>query len=145
MQRHQQRDEEARNQALLRLADALHLPILATNGVRAATESDREILDVLTSIRHHTTLDCAGRLLTANAARCLRSGNEMAALFRDLPEAIANTAIVSERLDFTLDNLGYEFPHYPVPDGETMDSFLAKRVDEGVRKRYQIPLKAPSV
>jgi len=141
LQRHQQRDEEARNQALLRLADALHLPILATNGVRAATESDREILDVLTSIRHHTTLDCAGRLLTANAARCLRSGKEMAALFRDLPEAIANTAIVSERLDFTLDNLGYEFPHYPVPDGETMDSFLAKRVDEGVRKRYQIPLK----
>ena len=141
LQRHQQRDEEARNQALLQLAEILHLSIVATNGVRAATEKDREILDVLTSIRHHTTLDCAGRLLTANAARCLRSGNEMAALFRDLPEAIANTAIVSERLDFTLDNLGYEFPHYPVPEGETMDSFLAKRVDEGVRKRYEIPLK----
>ncbi|HEY1254902.1 MAG TPA: error-prone DNA polymerase [Terracidiphilus sp.] len=141
LQRHQQRDEEAHNQALLQLAENLHLPIVATNGVRWATEKDREILDVLTAIRHHTTLDCAGRLLTANAARCLRSAHEMAALFRDLPEAIANTAIVSERLDFTLDNLGYEFPHYPVPDGETMDSFLAKRVEEGVRKRYEIPLK----
>ena len=65
----------------------------------------------------------------------------MAALFRDIPEAIANTRIVSQRLEFTLNNLGYEFPHYPVPDGETMDSFLAKRVEEGVRKRYGSPAK----
>jgi len=141
LQRHQQRDEEARNQALIQLAEKLHLPIVATNGVRAATEKDREILDVLTSIRNHTPLDCAGRLLTANAARSLRSAGEMRLLFRDLPEALANTSIVSERLQFTLDHLGYEFPHYPVPEGETMDSFLAMRVDEGVRKRYQIPLK----
>ena len=141
LQRHQQRDEEARNQALLQLAEKLHLPIVATNGVRAATEADREILDVLTAILHHTPLDCAGRLLTVNAARSLRSAGEMRALFCDLPEAIANTSIVSERLDFTLDKLGYEFPHYPVPEGETMDSFLAKRVDEGVRKRYEIPCK----
>jgi len=141
LQRHQQRDEEARNQALLLLATALHLPIIATNGVRAATEADREILDVLTAIHHHTPLDCAGRLLTTNTARSLRSARQMCILFRDLPEAIANTSIVSERLEFTLDKLGYEFPHYPVPDGETMDSFLAKRVDEGIRKRYEIPLK----
>jgi error-prone DNA polymerase len=141
LQRHQQRDEEARNQALLHLAERLHLPIIATNGVRAATVADREILDVLTSIRHHTPLDCAGRLLTANTARCLRRADEMYSLFCDLPEGFANTSIVSERLQFTLDNLGYEFPHYPVPDGETMDSFLAKRVEEGIRKRYEIPLK----
>jgi error-prone DNA polymerase len=143
LQRHQQRDEEARNQALLSLASALNLPIIATNGVRAATDTDRQILDVLTAIRNHTTLDCAGRLLTVNATRNLRGAREMSALFRDLPEAIANTTIVSERLQFTLDKLGYEFPHYAVPDGETMDSFLLKRVDEGIRKRYEIPLKRP--
>jgi len=141
LQRHQQRGEEARNQALLRLAAAQRLSIVAANGVRAATEADRQILDVLTAIRFHTPLDCAGRLLSANAARCLRNASEMRALFRDLPESIANTCIVSERLEFTLDNLGYEFPHYPVPEDETMDSFLLKRVDEGVRKRYTIPSK----
>ena len=65
----------------------------------------------------------------------------MAALFRDLPEAIANTRIISQRLEFTLDHLGYEFPHYPVPEGETMDSFLAARVEEGVRRRYGAPAK----
>ena len=102
----------------------LHLPVIATNGVRAATEADRQILDVLTAIRHHAPLNCAGRLLTLNAARSLRSAREMSALFSDLPEAIANTGIVSERLNFTLDKLGYEFPHYPVPDGEPWTAFL---------------------
>jgi error-prone DNA polymerase len=117
------------------------LPVIATNGVRYATEKDREILDVLTTIRHHTSLDQAGRLLSSNAARSLRCAQEIAALFADIPEAIPNTRMVSDRLEFTLDNLGYQFPHYPIPEGETMDSFLAKRVEEGVRKRYGSPAK----
>ena len=141
LQRHHERSEECRNQAFLGLASDLHLPVIATNCVRAATDKDREILDVLTAIRSHTSLDQAGRLLTSNASRSLRSVREMAALFRDIPEAVANTSIVSQRLEFTLNNLGYEFPHYPVPDGETMDSFLAKRVEEGVRKRYGLGVK----
>ena len=66
----------------------------------------------------------------------MRSSREMSDIFRDIPEAIANTRIVSERLEFTLNNLGYEFPKYPVPDGDTMDSFLTKRVEEGICKRY---------
>jgi error-prone DNA polymerase len=136
LQRHQQREEECRNQALLSLGAWHHLPVIATNGVRYATEKDRELLDVLTTIRYHTSLDQAGRLLALNSARELRPAGTMNALFRDIPEAIANSRIVSDRLDFTLDHLGYEFPHYPVPDGETMDSFLEKRVDEGVRRRY---------
>ena len=138
LQRHQEREEECRNQALLRAASSLRLPVVATNGVRYARPKDREVLDVLTAIRHHTTLDRAGRLLTRNAGRHLRTAQEMTALFRDLPEAIANTRIVSSRLEFTLDNLGYQFPKYPVPDGETMDSFLEKRVEEGIRKRYSV-------
>ncbi|MGC2298399.1 MAG: DNA polymerase III subunit alpha, partial [Acidobacteriaceae bacterium] len=60
----------------------------------------------------------------------------MAALFRDIPEAIANTVEISQRLAFQLNDLGYEFPHYPVPDSDTMDSFLRKRTDEGVLRRY---------
>ena len=142
LQRHKQRGEECRNQSLLTLAESLRIPVIATNGVRYAGENDREILDVLTAIHHHTSLDSAGRLLTANSERWLRPACEMAALFRDIPEAIANTRIVSNCLGFTLDNLGYEFPHYPVPAGETMDSFLAARVEEGVIKRYGSPLRS---
>jgi error-prone DNA polymerase len=141
LQRHHERDEECRNQSLLKLSSRLNIPVTATNGVRCATTKDCELMDVFTAIRHHTTLDQAGRLLSANSMRFLRSAREMAELFRDIPEAIANTRIVSERLEFTLDNLGYEFPCYPVPDGETMDSFLAKRVDEGVLNRYGVSSK----
>ncbi len=141
LQRHQSREEECRNQSLLMLASSLNLPVVATNGVRYANESDRELLDVFTAIRNGTTLDKAGRLLTANSTRYLRTPQEMVNLFRDLPDAIANTRIVSARLEFTLNDLGYEFPKYPLPGGETMDSFLAKRVEEGVRKRYGLPAK----
>lgn len=141
LQRHQLRDEECRTQALVNLASSLRLPVIATNGVRYATRQDRELQDVFTAIRHGTTLDGAGRLLNVNSARSLRSARDMATLFRDIPEAIANTRIVSDRLEFALDNLGYEFPQYPLPSGETMDSFLAKRVEEGVRKRYGTPAK----
>jgi error-prone DNA polymerase len=140
LQRHQLRDQEARNQAALRLARSMRLPILATNGVRYAKPYDREILDLFTSIRHHVDLDHAGRLLASNNHRYLRSAAEMDALFRDLPEAISNTKEISQRLAFQLTDLGYEFPHYPVPKNEnaneTMDTFLRKRTDEGLLRRY---------
>jgi error-prone DNA polymerase len=136
LQRHHEREEEARNQAALHLARSLQLPVVATNGVRYAEPRDREILDLFTSIRHHVDLDHAGRLLALNSHRHLRSARAMAALFRDIPEAIANTHEISQRLQFQLNDLGYEFPHYPVPDSDTMDSFLRKRTDEGVLRRY---------
>ncbi|WP_260740494.1 DNA polymerase III subunit alpha [Tunturiibacter lichenicola] len=101
-----------------------------------ANAYDREIIDLFTSIRNHTELDCAGRLLSENSQRHLRSGSEMATLFADVRCSVANTIELSNRLQFQLGDLGYEFPLYPVPDGETMDSYLRKRVHEGVAKRY---------
>ena len=136
LQRHNLRESEARNQAAVRLATSLRLPLLATNGVRYATAAEREILDVFTCIRNGTDLDHAGRLLSRNSQRSLKNGIDMRRLFGDLPEAIANTHLLSQRLEFKLDDLGYEFPRYPVPQQETMDSFLRKRVDEGIRVRY---------
>jgi error-prone DNA polymerase len=136
LQRHQEREEEWRNQAALRIAGSLNLPLIATNGVRYATAYEREVQDLFTAIRHHVELDRAGRLLAINSQRHLRSAREMAALFRDVPGAVQNTVVLSSRLGFELSDLGYEFPRYPVPDGETMDSFLRKRVAEGIVRRY---------
>jgi error-prone DNA polymerase len=136
VQRHREREEEWRNQAALRIAAALKLPVVATNGVRYARAYDREVLDVFTAIRHHTDLDHAGRLLALNNRRHLRSAREMAGLFRDVKGAVEETVELSGRLRFQLGDLGYAFPRYPVPEGETMDSFLRKRVAEGVEKRY---------
>ncbi len=137
LQRHSEREEEWRNQAALRIARSLKLPVLATNGVRYATAYDREVLDLFTCVRNHTKLDQAGRLLSLNSHRHLRSAHEMTTLFRDLLGATENTVELSSRLKFELGDLGYEFPRYPVPDGETMDSFLQKRVEEGVFRRYR--------
>jgi error-prone DNA polymerase len=136
LQRHGEREQEWRNQAAIRIARRLHLPLLATNGVRYATMDERQILDVFTAIRHHTDLEHAGRLLSVNQQRHLRDAREMTDRFSDLPAAIANTLALSERLEFELNDLGYEFPRYPVPEGETMNSFLRRRTMEGVVKRY---------
>jgi error-prone DNA polymerase len=136
VQRHQEREEEWRNQAAIRVARSLNLPVIATNGVRHATPYDREVLDLFTAIRNHVELDQAGRLLAINSRRHLRTAREMVRLFQDVPGAVENTLVLSSRLGFKLSDLGYEFPRYPVPDGETMDSFLAKRAAEGVEMRY---------
>jgi error-prone DNA polymerase len=136
LQRHGSREEEHRNRAAVSIARSLHLPLLATGGVTYATREERETLDIFTCIRHRTTLDTAGRLLERNSERYLRTTREMQHLFYDYPEAIANTGELSSRLQFDLSRMGYEFPPYQVPDGETMDSFLRKRVDEGMRLRY---------
>src|SRR5215472_5235483 len=136
LQRHHEREEEWRNQAALRIAKSLKLPILATNGVRYAMTHDREILDLFTAIRTHTELDRAGRLLSVNNQRYLRPAREMVQHFRDVSDAIDNTMELSSRLQFELADLGYEFPQYPVSEGDSMDSFLRKRVEEGVTRRY---------
>jgi len=136
LQRHFDRREEARNQAAVAIARTLHLPILATNGVSYATAGEREILDVFTCIRHHRQLENAGRLLSINSERFIRTPVEMEQLFADLPEAISNTIELSKRLKYTLEELGYEFPRYPVPEGETMMSFLRERTREGAQHRY---------
>src|SRR5688500_9960270 len=73
LQRHFRRNEEADNQALVDLAAAFHVPIIATNGVRFATQADRRLFDVVTCIRHHTTVAQAGRRLVPNAERYLKA------------------------------------------------------------------------
>jgi error-prone DNA polymerase len=136
LQRHFCRPVEARNQAAVTFARKLKLPLLATNGVAYAHPRQREVLDVFTCIRHHKTLATAGRLLSRNCERHLKSPAEMKCLFADLPEAIANTQELSARLGFVLSDLGYKFPDYPVPEGETQTSFLRKRAQEGMLWRY---------
>src|SRR5277367_1473486 len=136
LQRHFHHEQEARNHAAIEISRSLQLPLVATNGVCYATARERELCDVFTAIRHHRTLATAGRLLARNSERYLKSPQEMQALFTDLPEAIANTVELSSRLAFTFKDLGYEFPKYPVPEGETMNSFLSKRTWEGFHQRY---------
>jgi error-prone DNA polymerase len=136
LQRHFIRGEERVNRELIHLAGAYRLALLATNGVKYAKPYGREVLDVFTCIREHTHLDAAGKLLAQNAECHLKSDRQMRAIFADLPQAIENTSLLAERLTFSLENLGYEFPEYPVPAGHTMDSFLRTIVWFGAQQRY---------
>ena len=137
LQRHHSREEEAHNQYVVERARRLGIPIVATNNPAYAVPAQRELLDVFTCIRHKVTLATAGRRLERNSERHVKAPAEMARLFADLPEAIANTREISARLDFTLADLGYEFPRYPVGEGETQMSLLRKLADEGARRRYR--------
>ena len=136
LQRHFDRDQEARNQAVIELARAMRAPLVATNGVCYAQPGERELLDVFTCLRHKTTLARAGRMLEQNSERFLKSAEEMTRLFSDVPEAIVNTVNIASQLKFTLADLGYRFPHYPVSEGESEASFLRKRTEEGAAWRY---------
>ena len=138
LQRHHIRAEEVRNQRALEIAQKLDLPVLATNGVCHALPEQRELLDVFTCIRHHRTLATAGRLLARNAERHLKTPAEMKKLFADLPEALANTQLLASRLQFTMKDLGYQFPLYPVSEGQSQMQFLRERTREGMLARYGV-------
>jgi len=141
LQRHHLREEEHRNRAFIDLARRLRLPLLATGGVRYATAEDKELADVLACIREGVTLDTAGRLLEAQREHHLRSPREMALLHADRPGAVAAAAELADRLEFTLSDLGYHFPDYPLPPDETPASYLRQVTWNGARARFR-PLTA---
>ncbi|HSR68926.1 MAG TPA: error-prone DNA polymerase [Acidobacteriota bacterium] len=137
LQRHQCRRQEIVNQEVIDLSRSLKLPLMASGGVRCARRQDRPLLDVLTCIRHRTTLEAAGRKLAPNAQSYLKPPEEMKKLFADCPQAWRNALELGEKLDFTLDNLGYRFPDFLAPAGETPTSYLRKLTEQEARKRYR--------
>src|SRR5580765_3934486 len=145
LQRHLSRAQEAQNDWLRARASGLRLPLVATNAPRLVAREDRPLLDVLTCIREHTTLDAAGRRLSQNSERFMKSGRVMERLFADCPEAVANSGELSLRLGFTLKDLGYQFPDYPLPPGETPIGYLRALSEAGARTRYGTgPLAEPA-
>ena len=142
LSRHRLREDKTRNRMLLELAERNGLLAIASNAPCYATREGRLLLDAFTALRHHTTLDEAGLLLESNSQRHLKNEREMRALFADLPLLVDNTVRVAERLEFTLENLGYEFPVYDVPAGHDQASFLREMSDAGARERYGAPLSA---
>ena len=136
VQRHLRRGEDLINDRLFELAATTGLMPVATNGVLHAAPEERPVLDVFTCVREHTHLDAAGRRLTINRERHLKSATRMARLFADHREALENTVRISERIEFTLENLGYEFPRYQGMPPEEMVAFLRKMTMAGARSRY---------
>ena len=119
-----------------RFAQKLAIPMLATNDALYATPQQRQLHDVLTCIREGTTIAHAGKLLAANAERHLKPPEEMDRLFQSYPQAIIATGDLLSRIDFTLDDLRYEYPHEPVPEGWEPQDWLEHIVVEAAEQRY---------
>jgi len=141
VQRHADADEERLNRRFAALAEAARIPIVATNDV-CHGGNDRQLLDVLNCIRLGMTLEEAGRALWINNQRHLKPSAAMSALFRDLPRAIQNARAIAERCRFTLSDSGYRFPDYPLPPGESADSYLRILTRAGARERWGAVLDA---
>jgi len=121
---------------LAHIASTLDIPMIATNDVLYHTPERRPLQDVLTCIQHGCTIFEAGEKLLKNAERHLKSPSEMLHLFQDYPEAIRNTQHVVERCRFSLDELRYEYPSEPVPDGSTAQEELIRLTWIGAKNRY---------
>ncbi|MGD0839227.1 MAG: error-prone DNA polymerase, partial [Polyangia bacterium] len=136
VQRHYDAAEARQESAVLAQAAAHGIGVVATGDVRYATAAGRMVHDVLTCTRARSTVDDIGRRVAPNAERWLKSPAVMAALFRDLPAAVKATRTIAERCAFTLADLGYRFPVYPVPPGETEQSLLSTLCQRGIGTRY---------
>ena len=131
-------DDRRRLARLHRIAVDAGVPLLATNEVLYHHPSRRALQDVLTCIREKTTIDAVGRRLQANAERHLKPAGEMARLFRDVPEAIAETLRFAGRIGFSLDQLKYQYPDEPVPPGKTAQRHLEDLTWQGAHRRFPV-------
>jgi error-prone DNA polymerase len=131
-------DDKRRLVRLHRLAGTTRVPLLATNEVLYHHPARRPLQDVLTCIREKTTIDAIGKRLEANAERHLKPGHEMARLFRDVPEAIAETMRFAGRIDFSLDQLKYQYPDEPVPPGKTAQRHLEDLTWAGAHRKFPV-------
>jgi len=129
---------------LANLASECGIPLLATNDALYAEPEDRPLHDVLTCIRAGNTIDEAGTILRPNAERHLKGPAEMARLFAQFPESIAASADILAQIQFTLDDLRYEYPHEAVPDGWEPQDWLEHLVIKAAQERWPdgIPAKA---
>src|SRR5882724_11708320 len=131
-------DDRRRLVRLQRIASTAGVPLLATNEVLYHHPARRPLQDVLTCIREKTTIETIGKRLEANAERYLKPAEEMARLFRDAPEAIAETMRFASRISFSLDQLKYQYPDEPVPPGKTAQRHLEDLTWQGAHERFPV-------
>jgi len=131
-------DDKRRLGRLQRMAATAGVPLLATNEVLYHHPARRPLQDVLTCIREKITIETIGKRLEANAERYLKPADEMVRLFREAPEAIAETMRFAGRINFSLAQLKYQYPDEPVPPGKTAQRHLEDLTWQGAHKRFPV-------
>jgi error-prone DNA polymerase len=141
LQHHLRPEDGALVQAQAALAQRLDVPTVATNGVAYLDRDDARLCDVLTCVKHTTTLQNAGTLLRPNAEYHLKPPDQMVRLFSAYPSAVRNTLAIVERCTFRLEKNAEQFPLFPIPDDEmSPQTYLRTLVYRGARERYGWPV-----
>jgi DNA polymerase-3 subunit alpha len=142
LQHHDMPEQEVVNRELLAISRELAIPVVATNDVHYILPEDHETQEILLCIQTNTTLEDPDRLRMANNTFYLRSPEEMARLFPDLPEALRNTVEIAEKCDLKLEFGRVHLPAFAVPEGHTPESYLRALCEEGLRRRYPVVTEA---
>lgn len=136
VQDHGIREQTETNPGLIEIARDLNLPLVATNDVHYVNEDDAAAQDLLVCVQTNSLLTDPKRMKTDSSQLFLKSPEQMADAFGDLPEALANTMRIAEMCGLDLKTDGYHLPEFEVPDGYTNEQYLAHLVREGARRRY---------
>ncbi|MCZ6889180.1 MAG: DNA polymerase III subunit alpha, partial [Gammaproteobacteria bacterium] len=129
------RDEHTDLANVVDLADALGLPLVATNDVRFLVPDDFEAHETRVCIQEGRTLNDPRRERRYSDQQYLRSVQEMEALFSDLPEALENTVEIAKRCSLSVDLGTYHLPNYPVRGDATIEEYFAERSAAGLEQR----------
>ncbi|MFK7976573.1 MAG: DNA polymerase III subunit alpha [Halioglobus sp.] len=130
--------DETHLHAAVALAETLQCPVVATNDVRFLQPDEFEAHEARVCIGEGRTLDDPRRARVYTEQQYLRSPQEMADLFADIPEALSNTVAIAQRCNVVLE-LGKPYlPDYPVPEGLTMDEFFRQLSHEGLDQRLSV-------
>ena len=128
-------EQTVANKGLIQLGKELGLPLVATNDCHYLTRGDAYAHEVLLSIQTGKTMDDPNRMRFANDEFYVKTPEEMAALFKAVPEALSNTLAIADRCDLQLDFKTYHFPQYEKPDEKTLDEVLAEQAEQGLEER----------
>ena len=145
LQSHNIAELPALNRTLVDLGKRYNARYIATNDVHYVERADARLQDIMLSIQTGSLLSDPNRMRMTGDSYYLRSPEEMAALFPDLPDALSNTLLIAERCNVDLIHKGYHLPQFPVPDGYTAESYLRKLCEEGLVQRYGERAHAPEV
>ena len=145
LQDHDLKDLHLVNRHLLEFAREFHLPLVATNDVHYLTREQAPVHDTLLAIGTGKSLKDPSRMRYEGDTYYLRTAEEMAALFAEVPEALTNTLRIAEMCQVELEFGRPHLPPFPVPEGHTPQSYLRHLCEEGLRRRYGAQAESPEV
>jgi DNA polymerase-3 subunit alpha len=136
LQSHAIPELESVNKHLIDLAQRYDARFVATNDVHYIKKEDHRLQDILLAIQTGCLLTDPKRMRMTDSTYYLRSPQEMAELFAEVPEALSNTLLIAERCNVDLDFKGYHLPVFDVPEGKTAQAYLRELCEVGMQRRY---------